>query len=595
MGKVQVLPPQLANMIAAGEVVGRPASVVKELMENSIDAGADNVHVVIVDAGRTLIQVIDNGSGMGMEDAVLCFQRHATSKISTPEDLDNIISFGFRGEALASIAAVATVCLKTRREEDELGSEVDTTPDGPPESKPCSTAKGTNISVRNLFYNTPARRKFLKADGVELKHIIEEFEHVALTRPEVAFSLNANGKDVFVLKKAKSLKFRIQDIFGANVAGNLVDLGVETSIVSISGFIGRPENARKTPGAQFFFVNGRYFRSPYLHKAVLNAYAQMIPEGVTPAYFIYLAVDPQSVDVNISPTKAEVKFENDSVIFQTVYACVREALGRNSFGAAIDFDTAGAVPMPQIGRSFEEYKGDEIRPSTDFNPDYNPFEDNIKPTSPFKETPHYPSMGKEDYSALFEQDIPKPTVQPIIIAGKYIATPVNSGLLLVNIRRAQIRILYERMLQALKENSFVSSTLLFPVEVNIGTEHIPIIEQKQELLSHLGFDIKQFGPDSVVVNGIPQGFDSSELSIRAMVGDVVKTLEEETGTLSELMQSRLAQRLSESEAASFSTPKNSIEAENLLEELFSCANSELTPSGKRTSCIVDTDEIDKKF
>ncbi|MBR3076246.1 MAG: DNA mismatch repair endonuclease MutL, partial [Bacteroidales bacterium] len=336
MGRLKVLPARISNMIAAGEVVQRPASVIKELMENAVDAGATQVDVVVSDAGRTLIQVIDNGSGMSSPDAVLCFERHATSKIASAADLERIITYGFRGEALASIAAVSQVTLRTRREADDTGTCVTISPDEPVKTSSVSAPKGSNFAVRNLFYNTPARRKFLKSDQVEFKHIVEEFTRVAIPRPDIAFTLSHNGKEVYVLRKAQSLKFRILDLLGRNVVGDIVDISADTSVVKISGFAGRPESARRALGNQYFFVGGRYFRSPYLHKAVMKAYEDFVPEGLTPSYFVFLEVDPQSVDVNIHPTKTEIKFEDDNVIFQVLSACVREALGRNSFGASLD-------------------------------------------------------------------------------------------------------------------------------------------------------------------------------------------------------------------------------------------------------------------
>ena len=316
MGKLQVLPAQLANMIAAGEVVQRPSSVVKELVENAVDSGADRIDVIISDSGRTLIQVIDNGCGMSASDAVLCFERHATSKIATSSDLEAIMSYGFRGEALASIAAVAEVTLKTRREQDESGTQVVIGDSGKLRSSGVSTPKGSNFIIRNLFYNTPARRKFLKGDNVELRHIVDEFVHIAVPHPEIAFSLVHNGRQLYVLKKAKSLKYRIMDVMGMNVADTLVDLSAQTSELNVSGFIGTPRSAKKTQVNQLFFVRGRFFRSPYLHKAVMKAYEEMIPEGVTPAYFIFLDADPSAVDVNVSPTKTEIKFQNESIVFQ---------------------------------------------------------------------------------------------------------------------------------------------------------------------------------------------------------------------------------------------------------------------------------------
>ena len=372
MGRLKVLPSQIANMIAAGEVVQRPSSVVKELLENAVDAGASHITVNITDAGRTLIQVIDDGCGMSPADAVLCFERHATSKISSAEDLEGILSYGFRGEALASIAAVSEVTLRTRRECDETGIQVRT--GGSAETKTSSVAVpvGSNFSVRNLFINTPARRKFLKSDNVEFRHIVEEFTRVAVTRPDTAFTLTHNGREIFVLRKEKSLKYRITNLLGSGLADDVVDITAHSSIADISGFIGRPQTAKKTAGNQFFFVNGRFFRSGYLHKAVLNAYENLIPEGTSPSYLIFIETDPHGVDVNIHPTKTEVKFEDEQMLFQLLSASVRETLGRNSFRAGLNFETDKAVEIPQIGRFYDEYRPVEA-PGIEFDPDYDPF------------------------------------------------------------------------------------------------------------------------------------------------------------------------------------------------------------------------------
>ena len=599
MGKLKVLPAQIANMIAAGEVVGRPASVVKELTENALDAGATKLTVVVTDAGRTLIQVIDNGCGMSADDAQLCFERHATSKIAEAEDLEQIVTFGFRGEALASIAAVAEVTLKTRRPEDETGTQVTVGNFGHMEVSECSAPAGTNIAVRNLFYNTPARRKFLKSDNVELKHIVEEFTHVALTRPDVAFTLTHNGREMFVLKAAKSLKYRIQDILGAGITGELVDIFTETSFVSVSGFVGRPESARKTLGNQFFFVNGRYFRSPYFHKAVMNAYAEMVPDGVTPSYFIYLTVDPHSIDVNISPTKTEIKFEEDSVIFQTLYATVRETLGRNSFGASIDFETEGAVEMPQISRSFNEYKNSEIAPSHEFDPSYNPFESaagsDYVPDFGSGSAPHGYVPKDENYGALFEERT-LALGKSVIIGGRFIATPVASGVMLVHIRRALVRVLYEKTLRALQAEAPVSQTALFPVEVPVGAANVPLFAEYGELLGRMGFDIAQFSGDSVVVNAVPEGYASDEMSVRDLVADLLQVLSDGGhNVLPEMMQSATARKFAELGAARYAELKTPAEATRLLDDLFACDNADLTPSGKRITCIVPTEEIEKRF
>ena len=596
-------------MIAAGEVVGRPASVVKELTENALDAGATKVTVVVTDAGRTLIQVIDNGCGMDPEDAQLCFERHATSKIAEAEDLEQIMTFGFRGEALASIAAVAEVTLRTRRAEAETGTQVTIGNFGVTEVSECSAPAGTSIAVRNLFYNTPARRKFLKSDNVELKHIIEEFTHVALTRPDVSFTLTSNGRDVFVLKAAKSLKYRIQDLLGAGVTGELVDIDIQTSLVRVSGFVGRPESARKTLGNQFFFVNGRYFRSPYFHKAVMNAYSEMVPDGVTPSYFLYLTVDPHSIDVNISPTKTEIKFEEDSVIFQTLYACVRETLGRNSFGASIDFDTEGAVEMPQISRSFSEYKSGDIAPSHDFDPDYNPFEQ-------AQSSDYVPEFGPSavgggsgpaghgydhgighdgNYGALFEERT-LAMGKSIVVGGRFIVTPVSSGVMLVHIRRALVRILYEKTLRALQAEAPVSQTALFPVEVQVGAAYVPLFEEQAELLSKLGFDIAPFSADTIVVNAVPEGYGADEMSVRGTVADLLQVLSEGGhNVLPEMMQSATARKFAEIGAARYSEIKTPAEATRLLDDLFACSSADLTPSGKRITCIVPIEDLEKRF
>ena len=372
MSKLQILPAQLANMIAAGEVVQRPASVVKELLENAVDAGATDVKVVVLDAGRTLIQVIDNGSGMSAADAVLCFERHATSKIASAEDLAAIVSYGFRGEALASIAAVSEVTLKTRREADETATQV-VVKGSDVRSSSVAAPVGSNFAVRNLFYNTPARRKFLKSDNVELKHIVEEFTRVALTRPEIGFSLRSNDRDLYRLRPAKSLKYRILDLLGSNVAEDVVDLAAESTTLRVSGFLGRPQSARKTVAHQYFFVNGRYFGSGYLRKAVLKGYEGFIAAEAQPSWFICLEVAPESVDVNISPTKSEVKFEDENVVFQLLYACVKETLGRNAFGDGIDFDAASGVQMPVLGRNFEAIHGPVGSPEPQLDSGYDPF------------------------------------------------------------------------------------------------------------------------------------------------------------------------------------------------------------------------------
>ena len=604
MGKLKILPAQLANMIAAGEVVQRPASVVKELMENAVDAGATQISVVVTDAGRTLLQVIDNGCGMSPVDAVLCFERHATSKIATAEDLEQILTYGFRGEALASIAAVAEVTLRTRRPQDETATEVRVGAFGEVKTATVAAPVGSNFAVRNLFYNTPARRKFLKSDNVELKHILEEFTRVALTRPDIAFTLSHNGRELYVLKKAKSLKFRILDLLGSNVVGDIVDLKADTSVVRISGFVGRPDTARKTPGNQYLFVNGRYFRSAYLHKAVMKAYEEMIPDGVTPAYFIFLETDPHAIDVNIHPTKTEIKFEDDAVIFQILYACVKETLGRNSFGASIDFNTEGATPLPQLGDSFEQYRGVTM-PVIETDPGYDPFR--VHPgegDSPADHTvipgptgdPGYSRFvdKSQDYGKLFEEKT-LPLGRLLILQGKYILTPAASGLMLVHIGRARERILYEQTLRALGNSSHVTQTALFPVQVQVGAQQRLLFEESAPLLAQLGFDIAPFGNDTVVVNGVPEGYSCEPGKVEQLVSDLVYILSEEREALPEMLQQRLAEKFATLGASHADPPSSPQDAQRLIDTLFACDNAELTPNGRRIVSIVPLGDIDKKF
>ena len=604
MPELKILPGNIANMIAAGEVVQRPASVVKELMENALDAGAASVSVVITDAGRTLVQVIDDGCGMSPDDAVLCFERHATSKIATAEDLENIVTFGFRGEALASIAAVAEVTLRTRREGDEVGTEVVFDASRLVSQQEIAAPRGSSFAVRNLFYNVPARRKFLKSDNVEFKHIVEEFTRVALTRPDVSFTLSHNGRDVFVLKSAKSLKFRVLDLLGSNVVGDIVDIAAETSLMRVSGFIGRPDTARKTLGNQFFFVNGRYFRSPYLHKAVMKAYEEFVPEGLTPSYFIFLEVDPHTIDVNIHPTKSEIKFEEDNLVFRILYACVRETLGKHSFGASIDFDNDATAQLPVFGKGFDEYKP-SVAPKVDLDPGYNPFEpspmpsdydfSNYSPSQEPKPRPAQPYVDKhEDYGKLFESKV-LPTTQILTVQDKYVVTVSRSGLMVVNIRRAFERILYEKFLGALAKGEHVSQASLFPEQVRVGVENRLLFDENADMLKSLGFDIVPFGTDTVVVNGVPDGFSCESGKVEAMVSDLLFILSEGHASLSETMQSSMAEKFAILGASSAKVPSSPFEAQHLIDSLFACDNAELTSRGRRIISIIPVEELDKKF
>ena len=600
MGRLQVLPAQIANMIAAGEVVQRPASVVKELLENAVDAGADSISVVVSDSGRTLIQVIDNGCGMSPADALLCFERHATSKIASAEDLERILSYGFRGEALASIAAVSEVTLKTRRAADELATQVTVSGPGALKSSSVSAPAGSSFAVRNLFYNTPARRKFLKSDNVEFKHIVEEFTRVAIPHPEIGFTLTHNGRDVMVLRKAKSLKYRISDILGTGAADDLVDLGSETSLVKVSGFCGRPRAARKTAANQYFFVRGRYFRSPYLHKAVMKAYEELVPDGLAPSYFIFLEMDEGSIDVNIHPTKTEIKFEDDNILFQILYACVKETLGRHSFGASIDFDTEGAAPLPVFGSSFEEYRGGIVAPETPLDPSYDPFAGFQAPS----EKPAQPSSGAgnwmkyvdpgRNYGALFAERTLSVS-RAMTIQGRFILTPVQSGVMVVSIRRARERILYERTLRALSDSAHVTQTALFPVQVRVGVAERLVFDEGAAVLRSIGFDISPLGDDTVVVEGVPEGCSCEPGKVQQMVLDLIPILSEAPASLPEVMRQNTALKFAKAGAAGADPITDPAEAQRLIDALFGCENAEFTPDGLRCVAMIGTDEIEKKF
>ena len=605
--ELKVLPANIANLIAAGEVVQRPASVVKELMENSLDAGADKISVILTDSGKTLIQVIDNGKGMSPEEAVLCFERHATSKIASADDLEQIMTFGFRGEALASIASVADVVLKTKREQDEVGCEVHFAESKLVSKSDIALTKGTNFAVRNLFYNVPARRKFLKSENVELRHVIEEFTRVALTRPDVDFSFSHNGKDVFVLRPAKSLKFRILDILGSGVVGDLVDIDAKTNLVEISGFIGKPDSAKKTLGNQYLFVNGRFFKSLYLHKAVMKAYEDMIPEGATPSYFIYLKVDAHSIDVNIHPSKTEIKFEDDNIISQVLSASIKEALGKNAFGASLDFDMGEVVNMPVIGKHFDEYRPAKA-PTVSVDPNYNPFNEktelgeqksfDFRDYSTQSSSYSLPSQSiidkREDYGKLFEEKT-VPTSQIIVVQGKYIITPVKSGLMTVNIKRARERILYERFLRAFSKNAHITQNSLFPVQVQVGLDNRIIFDEHTDLLTSLGFDIRPFGNDTVVVNGVPEGFSIETSKVYAMVSDLLIILSEDYSALQEMLETSIAEKFAILGASVGDNLTSPLEAQNLLDLLFSCENSEYTSSGHKILTVLTIDDLDKKF
>ena len=596
---LRILPSNISNLIAAGEVVQRPASAVKELLENAVDAGAGNISVIIEDSGKTLIQVIDDGCGMTPEEARLCFERHATSKISEASDLSSITTYGFRGEALPSIAAVAEVTLRTRKKGSDTGSETVFTPSGFSGQEEAAMPEGTNIAVRNIFYSLPARRKFLKSDSTEFRQIVSEFSHVALCRPEISVRLVHNGKDIYNLKKANTLKQRILEIEGKDMVKELIDIRTSTRIINISGFVGNPSDARKSAGNQFFFVNGRYFRSSYFHKAVMKAYDKLIPEGAYPSYYIFFETTPENVDVNIHPAKTEVKFENETEIFEILTAAVKESLGRNSFIPTIDFDhdTLPDIPAP----SRFNYTGSYSRPQP-ARPQHIPYETILPDTRPSRhysaiEPAETPSAAVNGYGEIFADSGASSSGSGILqISGRYLVTTLRSGMMIVDIRRARERILYEKYLRQLDNSAPISHQVLFPCVIQLSPEKYSLLTENREQLRLLGFDIGPQEENSISVNGLPEEFGTDESSVRTAIDGLLASLME-SGSIDLIRadnREAMARRLAGAAAASAGNGRLSAdEARLLVDTLFSCAEPETSPGGKRCMSVLTEEDIER--
>jgi len=602
---IKLLPDSVANQIAAGEVIQRPASVVKELMENAIDAGASTIKVNIKEAGRSLIQVVDNGCGMSPADASMAFERHATSKISVAKDLFAIRTLGFRGEALASIAAIAEVDLKTRRVEDEMGTEIRIHGSVLKGQQPVSCPPGSNFMVRNLFYNVPARRKFLKANTTEFRHIVNEFYRVALTNPELGFSLTHNQTEIYNLPSAQ-IKQRIINVFGKNMSQVLIPLQTETSIVKINGYLGKPESARKTFGEQFFFVNRRYMRHPYFHKSIMEAYEQVLPPDTIPSYFLYLEADTESIDINIHPTKTEVKFEDERSIYQILHAAAREALGKNSMVPSLDFNKEGDIDIPVLR------KDTEINiPKERINPDYNPFdEDGGRQHYQAREQ----NANQSKYShweSLFE-DIEKAerkiseVLQENVGPGadrsesnlfqfkhKYILLAVKSGLMMVDQQRAHERILYDRFLMAVSQDNPSAQQELFPRKVELNAaDHAVLIEIFDDICK-LGFDIRHLGDQTIEIKGIPADLSDEDPSI--WLDLFLKEFKEKGGDIRGERDRMIASALARTGAIKPGKVLMPREMRELLDQLFACAEPGFTPDGKSVFRILPLEDIDKMF
>ncbi len=606
---LKILPANIANLIAAGEVVQRPSSVVKELMENSIDAGATQVLLVVNDSGRTLIQVIDNGTGMTKEEAELCFERHATSKIETAEDLYSINTFGFRGEALASIAACSDVTLKTRKKGEETGTEVHIAENRIISSEQTSTPQGCNIAVRNIFYNIPARRKFLKSDNVEYRQIVSEFIKVALTRTDIEFKFIHNSKDIYHLTPVSNLKQRIVQVAGRDIAKDLIDIQTDTNIVRVSGFIGRPSLAKKSQPNQYLFVNGRFFRSPLLYKAILKAYSNLIPDGSIPSYFIFLQIDPAGMDVNIHPSKTEIKFEEESVIFEILHAAVKEAIGEGAFVPSIDFDTEGVPEIPVLPHNATYI----APPKISFDPLFDPFKEELKSRRTANEFAtnefEYPfeqesMMGSSNqtksyfkeqnsYGGVFNEE--SAGEHPILqIKGKYILTTVKSGLLLIDINRAKERILYERFLSSITAAKPAIQENMFPQTIDLDHNSYTILMEDPERLKEIGFDIRPFGKDCIVVSGLPAILGEEQLDIKSCIDNLIYDLSQTGKDFEREFKERVALSMVKSRNCR-NQYLGEAEAQALIDTLFACAEPHTAPSGGLCMSIITMEELAKRL
>ena len=621
---IRLLPDSVANLIAAGEVIQRPASVIKELVENAIDAGAQHIDVLVTDAGKSSIQVIDDGKGMSETDARLSFERHATSKIREAADLFALRTMGFRGEALASIAAVAQVELRTCVEGEELGTKLVIAGSKVESQEAISCPKGSNFCVKNLFFNVPARRKFLKSNQTELSNILTEFERIALVNPNVSFTLYHNDAELFNLP-AIQLRQRIMGVFGKKINQDLLSLDVDTTMVRISGFVARPESARKKGVRQYFFVNGRYMRHPYFHKAIMDAYEHLIPVGEQVSYFIYFDVDPGNIDVNIHPTKTEIKFENEQAIWQILAAAVKETLGKFNAVPSIDFDTEGMPDIPAFESS--PYAGIQP-PKTTYNPDYNPFNTSAVPPSSYSSKPSrdweqlyeglehhssaqhiqksYPDDGDYFTAASMEQPV-TPTLydhseeaamgekssQHYQFKGRFILTSVKSGLMIIDQQRAHIRILYDQYLEQITRRQGASQGMLFPDIVQFPVSEVPVLQEIMEDLSYLGFELTDLGGGSYAINGIPSGIEG--LNPVELIQSMVHTAMEKGGKVKEEVQSNLALTLAKAAAIVPGQVLTNEEMNGLVDGLFAVATPNYTPDGKTVLSVLQEDELEKLF
>jgi DNA mismatch repair protein MutL len=611
---IQLLPDSVANQIAAGEVVQRPASAVKELIENAIDAGADKIQLIVKDAGKSLIQVIDNGCGMSGTDARMSFERHATSKIKKAEDLFAIRTMGFRGEAMASIAAIAQVELKTRRHEDELGTQIFIEASEVLKQEACAANAGTSISVKNLFYNIPARRNFLKSNPVEMRHIIDEFQRVSLAHPEVFFTLHHDGQEVYHLPST-TLKQRVIHLFGNNYNQRLVPVEEDTTIINLRGFVGKPEFAKRTRGEQFFFVNSRFIKDPYLNHAVLTAFEELLPDDTYPLYVLFIDIDPAKIDINVHPTKTEIKYQDEKAIYAIIRSAVKRSLGRYNITPSLDFDQENSIEHLITPTPFDQI----VAPVIQFNPDFNPFTDKKTDREiPFlrdsggsrsnpvpknwdtlyeiskRDTTTQQEIHVEETVAVNEQEIAKSTDRQFFqIHNRFIMSQIKSGFMLISQQAAHERILYERFLQQLQNHSGVSQQSLFPQSLTLNSADFELLRELMPDIRALGFDLREFGKNTVVVEGIPA--DLNNVGEHELLERLLEGFKNNLAILKLDKRDNLARSLARNAAIKAGTKLSSEEMNLLTDQLFACQMPNLALNGKPVISTFTLNELLERF
>ncbi len=600
MDVIHLLPDSVANQIAAGEVIQRPASCLKELVENSLDAGAKRVQVIVRDAGRTLLQVIDDGCGMSEMDARLAFERHATSKIREAQDLFSLRTMGFRGEALASICAVAQVEMTTRRAQDETGTLIEIHGSDVVRQEVCSCPVGTNIKVSNLFFNVPVRRKFLKTDQTELRNLLTEFYHIVLVYPKINFTFVHNDEILLELP-AGTEKQRIEAVFGNpkknSYTSAFVEVHTETEMVGIRGFVIKPENATRK-SEQYFFVNGRYMRHPYFQKAVLTAYSGMLPNDYQPSFFIYFDIDPEAIDVNIHPTKTEIKFADEQTIFQILMAAVRESLGKFTLSPTIDFDTTNSIDIPVL------HDQPVMKPDIQIDPTYNPFHkrgviypdkapkgwESLYEGAGIQKTDRFPDRVQTD----FVDTLPDTESCPIWqYGGRYILMPSEQGLVMINQHRAHVAVLYMQFLEQLAHAQGAMQQLLFPEVLNVTQDELVIVQQLHDDLRAIGFDVEQLSPDSFSIQAVPSQL-ANQSAIPVLQHILLQVRERGANTQVEWRE-QIAQTLAESAAIPYGKNLTEAEMRDIATRLFALPQYRRTPDGKIILSVLSDDEISKRF